>query len=109
MADSGGGYFLPARIGLGLQLCQFALELFDHRLHHRNLGPRGRESPVFAVKLGLRLAIQFEQRLLKKFDIRLQAGSPALHLLLDRADLHPPNVLGLRRRERGCDHTQAEA
>ena len=48
-------------------------------------------------------AVQFDQRLLKKFDIRLQARCATLQLLLGRANFHPTNVLPGNRRERYHD------
>lgn len=53
----------------------------------------GDKTPVGSGDLFVGFAGQFDQRMLKKFNISLQSSGTALHLLLCYADFHPANVL----------------
>ena len=109
MSDS-GAYFLPGGLALACNFASSASSFFTVDCSV-SISVRAAASALpLTVDLGLRFAAELEHRLLKKLNVGLQAGGPALHLLFNRADLHAANVLGLRRRLRGRKrHNDAQA
>ena len=82
--------------GFRSYLREFAVQSVDGRFECANLGPGSSEITLGSGDLGLNLAPQPEQRLLKKLDIRLKASGAPLHLLFGGADFESPNILGDR-------------
>src|SRR5579871_2325703 len=81
------------------------LHLRDDLLQSRNCRLQRFDLPVCGVELRLMVSRQLADGLLQEIDIALQAGGPAVHDLLGRADLDARNILRMkfhRYRDQGC-------
>ena len=99
LGAAGLGFFV---VGLGFRfhLRQLATDLRHCRFELGDLGTSGDQITASCGDLVLRLTGEFGQRLLKEFDIGLQAPGTTLHLLFGRTDFYPADVLcGCRRRQ----------
>jgi hypothetical protein len=90
---------LGVGFGFCFQLPQLAIQLRNCRLKLGDFASRSSEIALGGGDLGLRLAAQPGQRLLKKLDIGLQASGTTLHLLFGHASFQPADVLCNRGRQ----------
>jgi hypothetical protein len=67
--------------------------LLYFRFERGDLGAGLRKIAISRGAFVMCFAVELEQRLLKIFDISLQAGGATLHLLLSRANFHSADVL----------------
>ena len=93
---------LALGFGVRFHLCQLAIQLLHCQLKRGDFVSGSHKVAIDGGDLVLCFASQFDQRLLKKLDIGLQASGTTFHPWLGRATFHPANVLcGYRRQH--CD------
>jgi hypothetical protein len=95
-----GTRLLLTGLGLSFYFRDLSIQFFDRQFKRGDLTSGIRKIAISGGNPIPSFTVQFDQRPLKKLDIRLQACGTTLHLLLGRANFHPANVLPGSGRER---------